>query len=340
MTDNIVKRDVIVQNNAPDRPTSPINCLEHLFDRKVADQCALEEFSNESLKQAFSLDKSNRMTVQVKINEQGPFPFIVDTGSERTVIAKELGKALSLEDGPQLTLATVTGREDVASFMLDDISTDSISVSGIEAPALLARNLGASGLLGIDSLEDHSILMDFKTNEMFVRPSLVKSRNKSSIDGAIVVTARRKAGRLILSDAKIGDLRVNLIIDTGAQMSIGNSALFKRLSRGHRKMEYLPVAVNSVTGDQLIGNIGKLKSINIGRLEIQDLPIFFAESYIFQALGLENKPTILLGMDALRIFDQVEVDFPNRSIAFGIKKGALFDMNRQMAYLDTKPQYK
>ena len=42
---------------------------------------------------------------------------------------------------------------------------------------------------------------------------------------AIVVTARNSAGRLILSDARIDGRRVDVIVDTGAQTSVGNPAL-------------------------------------------------------------------------------------------------------------------
>ena len=35
----------------------------------------------------FNIDRSDRMTVQVRVNGSAPVPFIVDTGAERTVIA-------------------------------------------------------------------------------------------------------------------------------------------------------------------------------------------------------------------------------------------------------------
>ena len=36
----------------------------------------------------FNIDRSDRMTVQVRVNGSAPVPFIVDTGAERTVIAR------------------------------------------------------------------------------------------------------------------------------------------------------------------------------------------------------------------------------------------------------------
>ena len=44
-------------------------------------------------------DAAARMTVPVNIQGKGPFNFIVDTGSERTVIAKDLAQRLGLDSG-------------------------------------------------------------------------------------------------------------------------------------------------------------------------------------------------------------------------------------------------
>src|SRR5205085_7473083 len=49
-------------------------------------------------------DLNDRMTVGVNISGRGPFPFIVDTGAERTVISSELARSLSLQPGRTATV--------------------------------------------------------------------------------------------------------------------------------------------------------------------------------------------------------------------------------------------
>ena len=52
-----------------------------------------------SVIQQFEIDRSDRMTVPVRINNSEPVDFIVDTGAERTVISGDLAKRLAeLED--------------------------------------------------------------------------------------------------------------------------------------------------------------------------------------------------------------------------------------------------
>lgn len=50
-----------------------------------------------------------------------------------------------------------------------------------------------------------------------------------------MVTAKSLFGQLIVTDAYYGSSRIQVVLDTGAQVSIGNSALRKRVGRGREK---------------------------------------------------------------------------------------------------------
>jgi predicted aspartyl protease len=270
--------------------------------------------------QNFVVDRGDRMMVPVRINGSEPFPFIVDTGAERTVIASDLAVQLKLERGPQLKLATITGPAMAESFMIENLSMNTIKVDLIEAPGLERRNLGAYGLLGIDSLEDHKVLVDFAATKMDVLPSRKRSGLGKVEKGMIIVTAKRKAGRMILSNASIGGMKIDIILDTGAQSSMGNTALRDRLRKRDRLYDYQAVSMRSVTGEILAGDFTQIKEIEIGGLSINDLPITFADNFAFTALQLRDKPAILLGMDAMKLFDRVLVDFVNRRVGFDLPR--------------------
>ena len=272
--------------------------------------------------QKFVIDRSDRMTVPVSINGSETFPFIVDTGAERTVIASDLAKYLKLEPGPQLRLATITGPAMTESWMIENLAMNTVKVDLIEAPGLERRNLGAYGLLGIDSLEEHKVLLDFQNQKLEVLPSRRKSGLGKVERGMIIVTAKRKAGRMILSNAEVGGIRVDIILDTGAQSSMGNFALRDRLRNRNLRFAYTPVLMRSVTGEVLTGDFTQVRDIVIGGVTISDLPVTFADNFAFKALQLNDRPAILLGMDALKLFDRVLVDFANRRVGFDLPKGA------------------
>jgi predicted aspartyl protease len=217
-------------------------------------------------------------------------------------------------------LATITGTSYSDSYMIENLTMNTIKVELIEAPGLDRHNLGAYGLLGIDTLEDHKVLLDFKNTKMDVLPSKRKPGLGNLERGMIVVTAKRKAGRMILSDAEIGGVKVDIILDTGAQATMGNRALRDRLRKGDRRFNYMAVQLRGVTGDSLAGEFTQVREISIGGIVMTDLPITFADNFAFKALKLENRPAILLGMDALQLFDRVLVDFPNRRVGFDLPR--------------------
>jgi predicted aspartyl protease len=284
----------------------------------------------------FAIDHSDRMTVQVQVNGSKAVPFVVDTGAERTVIANDLARDLALAPGPMLTLATISGRTQVNSFIVDRLTTATINLEGFEAPGLERSNLGAYGLLGIDSLEDSRVHLDFANRKMDVLPSR-KQRGKTRLENdMIVVTARKKAGRMIISTAKIDGIRIDIILDTGAQSSMANIALRDRLRRRHRTVDFIPVKMESVTGSTLTGEYTQLRQIEIGGLTINDLPVTFAHNYAFTALNMQDRPAILLGMDAMKLFDRVLIDFGNRRVGFDLPKGVEKASLARMAAADRR----
>ena len=76
-----------------------------------------------ALKQA--TDASARLTLAVMINGQGPFDFLIDTGSDRTVISKELAARLKLDAGPDVVMHESVGVDTVQTVLHYYFRTDS-----------------------------------------------------------------------------------------------------------------------------------------------------------------------------------------------------------------------
>ena len=276
--------------------------------------------------QPFDLDATRRMSVQVMVGGKGPFAFLVDTGAERTVIARELAARLGLVEGAKLKLATIGGSATVPSFRVAALQMSNLHLASVDAPAFHGRHIGAAGLIGVDMLEERRVLIDFRKESMQIletrrrAPSLIKD------DDAIVVTARNSAGRLILSDARLHGKRIDVIVDTGAQTSVGNMALQRLVAeRRANRLPFAATELTAVTGEDVPALRTAIKRIVINGMDVNDLPVSFADSQAFRALGLEDRPAMLLGMDSLSLFDRVEIDFPNRRVVFDLPDGA----NRQ-----------
>lgn len=263
-------------------------------------------------------DAATRMTVPVSIGEHGPFPFVVDTGAERTVISRELAKRLALRDAGAALLHTVTGTERVDTVMIPQLSVSAVPTTEIRAPALAQTHLGASGMIGVDSLRDRRVVVDFRTNTMSIMPG--ERHIARSDPDEIIVTARSRLGQLILMGATINGQRVDVVIDTGAQMSVGNALLQRRLMRSRKREK--PIDILSVTGARIGATYGVVREMKMDRATITNLPVAFSDAPIFRTLGLNRRPALLLGMDGLRVFDRVSVDFANKRVRFLMPGGA------------------
>lgn len=282
--------------------------------------------------QPFDLDATRRMAVNVMVAGEGPFSFLVDTGAERTVIARELAERLGLVEGAKLRLATIGSSTVVTSYRVAALSMTGLHMTPFDAPAFAGRHIGAAGLIGVDMLEQRRVLIDFRAESMQILETRRRARPIIDDDDAIVVTARNMAGRLILSDARIDGKRVDVIVDTGAQTSVGNLALQKLVAaRRQNSFPFFPTILNAVSGEAVPATRTAIKRIKINGADVNDLPVSFADSQAFRALDLQERPALLLGMDSLSLFDRVEIDFPNKRVIFELPSRASRESRQRFA---------
>lgn len=280
----------------------------------------------------FDLDATRRMSVKVMVGGKGPFSFLVDTGAERTVIARELAERLGLVQGEKLRMATIGGSAMVPSYRVAALQMAKLHLASVNAPAFFGRHIGAAGLIGVDMLEERRILIDFRKESMQILETRRRAPSLIRDDDAIVVTARNSAGRLILSDARLNGKRIDVIVDTGAQTSVGNMAL-QRLVAGKRanRFPFVATTLGAVTGEDVPALRSAIKRIVINGMDVNDLPVSFADGQAFKALGLHERPALLLGMDSLALFDRVEIDFPNKRVVFDLPDGAHRESGQRFA---------
>jgi predicted aspartyl protease len=260
----------------------------------------------------------NRMTVPVSIGPSGPYPFIIDTGSERTVVSRELAGVLKLVSGRRVRVTTMAGQSELGTYKLSDIRVSKISPDEMEAPAVDAVNLGAPGMLGIDALKGHSVSIDFDKNVMEVRAS--KKRGLMGSPDDIVIKAKNLYGQLIVTDARYRGKRISVVIDTGSPITVGNLALLKRVKT---EKSLGTVSLQAVTGQYLIADYRVIDSLDIAGVGFHQLPIAFADAVPFKRFGLSDTPALMLGMDTLRLFRRVQIDFANREIRLTLPRDVM-----------------
>ena len=175
----------------------------------------------------FKNDLGNRMTVPIRLSGAGPYRFLVDTGADRTAISRELVAELKLPSSGGASLHSVTGISQVTVARVSNVGLTRQPQKGVDAAVLDRANIGADGILGTDILRSQRVQFDFEHQTMSIVPSgTPEIRNEP---GAIVVAARRKSGRLIVTDSVVNGQSVTVVLDTGAELTIGNEALRGRV---------------------------------------------------------------------------------------------------------------
>ncbi|WP_255245791.1 retroviral-like aspartic protease family protein [Sphingobium sp. D43FB] len=276
-----------------------------------------------------------RVTIPIHIDGKGPWNFIIDTGSQRTVIARDLAEQLALPARTNVTIISMTGRSEATTVAVPRLGFAGGTIDDIEAPVLEGEHLGAPGLLGLDSLHAKRVTLDFRSGQMAIASS--NARRSAKVDpDTIVVEARRKRGQLILLDSNVNGMRVAIMLDTGTNFSIGNMALRNKLIAKKRAPELLTASLTSVTGGTLTGEVGRIKAVRMGRVNLIDVPVLFVDASPFAELGMADKPALLLGISALRLFDRVAIDFGRGKVDFLLPDASALDKT-QLAANDVRP---
>ena len=257
-------------------------------------------------------ERTDRMTVPVSIGPHGPFPFIIDTGAERSVVSRELAGYLKLLPGADVRLFDFTGASQVATVKVPSLTAGKLGTPAMEAPQLLLADIGAPGMLGIDALQGQKVVLDFTARRILLRPA------RRHAWGDFVVRAQSRTGQLIVTKAWFNNQPIAVIIDTGSWLSVGNTAMLKLARKTPRS--YGPVAITSVTGRTFTANFVAISNVKIDTIRFDNFGLVFADVPPFERFGLRDQPALILGMSSLKLFGRVELDFVNREIGFSLPR--------------------
>jgi hypothetical protein len=74
------------------------------------------------------------------------------------------------------------------------------------------------------------------------------------------------------------------------------------------------IELESVTGEKLVGDVEFVPNLELGGITLSHLAVVFADAHTFKQLKLDGRPALLLGMNAIRAFKKVSIDFANRKL--------------------------
>lgn len=258
---------------------------------------------------------NTRLTVQVHVNGRGPYRFLVDSGADSSVVGLRIARDLQLPLGTTAILNSTTARELVDRVKVAELTLGPTTVRNLQLPALSESDVGGDGVIGIDALVQQRLLMDFE--KRFIKVEDARTYWKTE-PGEIVIIARRQRGQLILTQVRASGHALDAIVDTGSEVTIGNSALRAKLLR--KGTEFWSVPATGVTGVTVQMQMAVIRELQLGPVTLYDVPVAFADVPPFKLFGVADEPALLLGTDLLSTFRRVSLDFRSRKVRFQLRR--------------------
>jgi len=258
-------------------------------------------------------DRIGRIMAPVTINGRGPFRMIVDTGANQSVLTGALVHALGLQLAPENTvrLTGVTGSQIVPVITLDSLQTGDLEQRDLRVAVMNSVSGGAEGILGMQGFAGKRITVDFVND----RIQIANSRGQRAGFRYASIPVEVRFDRLLLANGRVGGVKVQAVIDTGAERTLGNSALRRELIRLKRLHETPLIAgVIGVTEVEQRGEAIWTRKIQLGDIALTDVNVIYGDMHVFKVWGLEDKPALLIGMDVLGLLHTLIVDYRLKEI--------------------------
>jgi hypothetical protein len=258
------------------------------------------------------VDLYGRPTADVMLNGRGPFKFVVDTGSNTSVLSTRVARALDLPTLPDKVVHGVTGTM-VANFArLARIETGrsislNLAVAILDAPVFESLD----GILGMDMFKDRRIRFNFSRKTVEFEASRGRQQRLP-----VRASVRLRQGLLIETEGRFGTVRARCILDTGCDTTIINTALLNAIRSPAvlRRRNVVPPQIVGVTNQQLNGVWVNLPEINLIGLKIRRLTAASADPPVFNLWGLAQTPAVLVGMDILSQVETLIIDYGRREV--------------------------
>ncbi|WP_332677961.1 aspartyl protease family protein [Brevundimonas sp.] len=255
------------------------------------------------------------LIVPVMINDRGPYAFAIDSAANTSVIARDLVAGLMLPDAGEVTMHTLVAGERAPTVRAGRVRTGALNARDIRLVVAGRHGLsGLDGLLGTDLLAGLRLVLHFgrRTRVDVTRP---RRWGDHAGDGQRLNARSASAGEqrfngLLMIDASARSIPCKVIIDTGARMTVINTALAREA--GAQPL-VLPDGttvsrVLSPTGRDAMAEAMLLPELRLGGISLTRVPVLVGDFHTFAIWGLADQPAALLGVDLLGLFQTVIID--------------------------------
>lgn len=251
-------------------------------------------------------DRIGRIWAPVLINGSGPYRMVLDTGASHSAITERVATRLQLPIyKDSVRLRGVTGTAIASTIKADTLEVGELLVENVTMPIVADAFGGADGVLGAEGLDDKRIVIEFRKD----RISVARSHNEATPPGFLKVPFKWSGSKGMRVTLHVGKVKTVGLIDTGAQVTVGNLALREALAKRRGERGEMKDVIIGVTQDIQQATAVRIPWISAGELIVRNSEILFTDLHIFDHWKLSTRPAVVLGMDVLGVLDTLIIDY-------------------------------
>jgi hypothetical protein len=217
---------------------------------------------------ALSINAAGAVVAPVTINGKGPFLFLVDTGSSRSVVSDSLARRLAIAPIDSAPVLTSTGRELRPIVRLDltaigAVRSEGLFASVVSSTQLAAMVRGIEGIIGQDFLFAFNYTLDYRRQRLTWTAGEV-------MDGDAQLPLIAQGGRYLVEIPSGEASPVRLVPDSGTNLFV----IFAR--RGGARLSLEPpaqeIVVHSLSGRQSAQTMW-IRELKLDRVAVRNQPV-------------------------------------------------------------------
>ncbi|MGE7205429.1 retroviral-like aspartic protease family protein [Sphingomonas sp. NPDC019816] len=249
-------------------------------------------------------DTRGRPVMTVQINGKGPFPMVVDTAAQTSLMSRALATELALKPlNGGIGVNGATGSEQARLYPVDRMTNPLIDMRFVAMVELTNAGVtDARGIIGMETFTSRKLLIDRSTKRIAAEPSAAAGPGFATIAGS------GTGEGFVQIPLTLDGVRVPALIDTGAAVTIANAAAFRLLGWAEndpRLADGGEIRGASAGGQKI--RVARIAKLSIGKIGLSNVPIMISEDD-------DPTPSIILGNDLLNLFPGYAVDFPRHEL--------------------------
>jgi predicted aspartyl protease len=246
---------------------------------------------------------NGHLVVPAFVNGKGTVPFILDTGADESSVYDWFAKQQRLASGTAISVTGMTGAAMMATYRLDSMRVDGRTIRNVAVTGLPDRKDTAitAGVAGNDLMDGAIATFDYpcRTATLTAKPVSMRtlvSPRAVKVEGGSVLEGTQLSFPVLLNGAQ-----GTAILDTGSRGTQINGAFARSAGLDVHGAEFRP-------GETLYGVASRATETREGKVammafaggRIKGLTVRVADLEVFKAWGLENKPAMIFGINAMQ----------------------------------------